>query len=91
MYFHVGLFKKREKRSTRQRQRSQDAAPDKPKQDIKPKPGVDVRAAKGEGHIMCEMIKTLGSIAKPGKTRVFPPWFSRTVNTFPTLPTNPPL
>jgi hypothetical protein len=24
----------------------------------KPKPGVDIRAAKGEGHVMCEIIKT---------------------------------
>jgi hypothetical protein len=29
-----------------------------PKQGTKPNPGVDIRAAKREGHLMCEVIKT---------------------------------
>jgi hypothetical protein len=48
-------YERQESRSTRQMQRSQDAAKAGHPQDTKPKPGVDTRAAKGEGHVMCEI------------------------------------
>ena len=36
-------------------------------------------------NILLPSIAISGSIAHPGKTRVFPPGFSRVVNTLPTL------
>jgi hypothetical protein len=59
MMFH-SKYLKQEYRSTRQRQRSQDATPDTPQvghpEGTKPKSGVAIRALKGEGHVMCEKI-----------------------------------